>query len=43
MGMKISEEQENKICEYAELAGIPAIKTTQTEYGLKIDQRFRNN
>ena len=37
MGMKISEEHKNKICEYAELAGIPAIKAIQTEYGLKID------
>jgi len=37
MGMKISEEHEKKIREYAELAGIPAIKATQTEYGLKIN------
>lgn len=37
MGMKISQEHENKIREYAELAGIPVIKATQTEYGLKID------
>ena len=37
MGMRISEEHEKKIREYAELAGIPAIKATQTEYGLKID------
>ena len=37
MGMKISKEHEKKICEYARLAGIPAIKATQTEYGLKID------
>ena len=37
MGMKISEEHEKKIREYAELVGIPVIKATQTEYGLKID------
>jgi ribosomal protein L30E len=37
MGMRISEKHEKKIREYAELAGIPAIKATQTEYGLKID------
>lgn len=37
MGMEISEEHENKIREYAGLAGIPAIKAIQTEYGLKID------
>ena len=37
MGMKISEEHEIKIREYAELAGIPAVKAIQTEYGLKID------
>ena len=37
MGMKISEEHEKKIREYAELAGIPVTKATQTEYGLKID------
>lgn len=37
MGMKISEEHEKKIREYAGLAGISVIKATQTEYGLKID------
>ena len=37
MGMKISEQHEKKICEFAKLAGIPAIKAIQTEYGLKID------
>lgn len=37
MGMRISEEHEKKIREYAGLAGISAIKATQTEYGLKID------
>lgn len=37
MGMKISEEHEKIIREYAEIAGILAIKATQTEYGLKID------
>ena len=37
MGMKISEEHEKKIREYAAIAGIPATKATQTEYGLKID------
>lgn len=37
MGMKISEEHEKKIREYAEFAGIPTTKATQTEYGLKID------
>lgn len=37
MGMRISEKHEKKICEYAELAGIPVIKAIQTEYGLKID------
>lgn len=37
MGMKISEKHEKKIREYAELAGIPVIKASKTEYGLKID------
>ena len=37
MGMKISEEHEKKIREYARLAGISAIKASQTEYGLKIN------
>ena len=37
MGMKISEEHEKKIREYAGLAGIPAVKAIQTEYGLKIN------
>lgn len=37
MGMKISKEHEKKIREYAELAGVPTVKATQTEYGLKID------
>ena len=37
MGMRISEEHEKKIREYAERAGIPAIKAIQTEYGLNID------
>ena len=37
MGMRISEEHEIKIREYAEFAGIPAVKAIQTEYGLKID------
>ncbi len=37
MGMKISEKHERKIREYAKLAGIPAVKATQTEYGLRID------
>ena len=37
MGMKISEAHEIKIREYAELAGIPAVKAIQTEYGLNID------
>ena len=33
---RVFKEHEKKIREYAELAGIPAIKATQTEYGLKI-------
>lgn len=37
MGMKISDQHEKKIREFAELARIPAIKASQTEYGLKID------
>lgn len=37
MGMKILEEHEKKIREYAEIAGIPAVKATQTEYGLIIE------
>lgn len=36
MGMKISEEHERMIRQYAELAGIPVIKATQTEYGVKV-------
>lgn len=38
MGMKISTQHEKMICEYAKLAGIPAVKAVQTEYGLKIDE-----
>lgn len=37
MGMKISQEHEKRIREYADRVGIPTIKATQTEYGLKID------
>lgn len=37
MIMKISEEDE-KICEYAKLAGIPVIRTSQPKYGLKINK-----
>lgn len=37
MEMKISEEDE-KNCEYAKLAGIPVIRTSQPKYGLKINK-----
>lgn len=37
MGMKISKQHEKEIREFAKIAGIPAIKAIQTEYGLKID------